>query len=219
MPKRGSVRFLLLFLRPRVMLGLGLAAVASAGLVAGLVQTRDGFPLLEDTRLSQVLRQSAWEHALAGQPNAERWPWEDANMSLAPGAKVPRLGLSAAFLDLDTAETHAPGLAQSDRAADAKAAKPGAAEGDIALGDVADSGVKIGDSITVTAADGAVCAYRVTGRDVVDPHLAESEAGPIDGAVSVFECGPLESLIRQATQGAPSQAPIPAAPIDEQQKL
>ncbi len=165
MPKRGSVQLLLLSLRPRATLGWGLGAAAVIGLVAGVVQLKEAVPLLDQGGLAQTLRQGAWEKALAGQSTPARWPWEDmsVNMSLAPGAKVPRLGLSAAMLDqTDEAPQAAP--SEPYRAAHGQADKPAQAVGDVALSDVA-----IGDSITFTAADGATCVYRISGRRVVDP--------------------------------------------------
>jgi sortase (surface protein transpeptidase) len=70
------------------------------------------------------------------------------------------------------------------------------------LGDVA-----IGDRITVTGADGSSRDYRVTGRKVVDPHLAEGDSvAPTGGTVSTITCWPLDAvtnslrLIIQATR-------------------
>jgi hypothetical protein len=215
MPKRGSVQLLLLFLRPRATLGWGMGAAAVIGLVAGLVPVNGAAPLLDKAGLEQTLRQGAWEKALAGQSTLARWPWQDdmsENMSIAPGAKVPRLGLSAAMLkqtepapQAAASEPYRPAHAKADAGKDVEA-----------MGDVALSDVAIGDSITFTAADGATCVYRVTGRRVVDPHLAEGEATRADGETALFNCGPLDRLIMQATQGTPPVAPQPA---DDQQKL
>jgi hypothetical protein len=126
-------------------------------------------------------------------------------MSLAPNATVPRLGLSAA-LRYETAGLGEKILPAPDRTARVrtKDAKSPPAQGDVALGDVT-----IGDSITFTAADGATCIYQVTGRRVVDPHLAESEAERF-GEAALFDCGPLEDLILKATQAEPKPAPAPA---------
>jgi len=214
MPKRGSVQLLLLSLRPRATLGWGLGAVAVIGLVAGVVQLKEAVPLLDKGGLAQALRQSAWEKALAGQ--SARWPWEDmsVNMSFVPAANVPRLGLSAELLK-HTADASEPALPAPRRAAQAKTAS--AAQGDVAISDVT-----IGDSITFTAADGATCIYRITGRRVVDPHLAEREAEQIDGETPLFNCGPLDRLIMQATQGALTDGEQPPAipqAVSDQQKL
>jgi hypothetical protein len=217
MPKRGSVQLLLLLLRPRATLGWGMGAAVAIGLVAGLVPLNGTSPLLDKAGIAQTLRQGAWEKALAGQSTPARWPWQDMseNMSFAPGAKVPRLGLSAAMLNR---ADEAPQAAVSEpyRSAQTKTDKGVEAAGDVALSDVA-----IGDSITFTAADGATCVYRVTGRRVVDPHLAEGEAMRADGETSLFNCGPLDRLIMQATQGALTQGEPPVAPqaADDQQKL
>jgi len=208
MPKRGSVQLLLLSLRPRATLGWGIGATVVILLLAGLAMVRQGFPLLEKAGIAQALRQSVWEQALAGQSRPDRWPWEDLtiNMSLAPTASVPRLGLSAAIGDQmgDTAEQTSPAPHRARAAADTESATP--------LGDVALSDVAIGDSITFTAADGATCVYRVTGRPVVDPHLAEREAEQSDGTASVFSCGPLDRVMADEPPALPQTA-------DGQQKL
>jgi hypothetical protein len=203
MPKRGSVQLLLLSFRPRATLGWGLGAAVVIVLLTGLMQARDEFPLLAKTGIAQVLRQSAWERALAGPSEPVRWPWDDmsVNMSLAPAANVPRLGLSAAILQH---AADAPGAASPGPH---RAPKAEAQRGDVALGDVALGEVAVGDSITFTAADGATCVYRVTGRRVVDPHLAGSEAESTDGETSLFSCGPLDRLIIEATKGKPPVAP------------
>ena len=196
------MQFLLLFFRPRAMLGWGIGAAVVILLLAGLIQLRTGFPLLDQGGLAQAVRQSVWKQALAGQSQPERWPWEDmsVNMSLVPAAKVPRLGLSAAIVKhaVPEAASSAP-----RRAARAKASKDTAPLGDVALSDVT-----IGDSITFTAADGEICIYRVSGRRVVDPHLADGEAERTDGEASLFSCGPLGRLIIDAAQGALTQGAL-----------
>jgi hypothetical protein len=201
MPKRGSVQFLLLFFRPRALLGLGIGATAVTLLLAGLIEFRSGFPLLEKGGLAQAVRQSVWEQALAGQSQPDRWPWEDlsVNMSLVPAAKVPRLGLSAEIVKHAVAT---PPLASSvqHRTTHAKARKASAPLGDVAISDVT-----IGDSITFTAADGEICVYRVSGRRVVDPHLAHNEAARADAETSLFACGPFGRLIIDAAQGTRTQ--------------
>jgi len=188
-------------------------------LLIGAVQINGVLPSLGKDGFAQALRQSVWEQALADQSEFAHWSWEDlsVNMSLAPAARVPRPGLSAALLN---EPAHGSSASRSpDRTAHVKPEKKASGDqiqGDVALGDVATGGVVIGDSITFTAADGATCVYRVTGRRVVDPHLAESEAERFGGEAALFECGPLESLIMQATQGEPKMAPEPTA---EQRKL
>ncbi len=66
------------------------------------------------------------------------------------------------------------------------------------------SGVGVGDRITVTAADGSSRVYRVTGRRVVDPHLAETGSGSADDGALV-SCLLTRSLKRviQATKVDP----------------
>jgi len=209
MPRRGSVQLLLLPFRPRATRWLGLGAVAVVFLVVGVVQLKERLPLLAESGLAQALRQSAWEQALAGQTQTEHWPWEDVstNMSPMPTARVRRLGLSAAVLSRAKEASKSASVEHRQRA-HAEADKDTAA-----LGDVAISNVTIGDSITFTAADGATCVYRITGRRVVDPHLADGEA---ERATSPFTCSPLNRLIMQATQAKPPVAPRAAA---DQQKL
>jgi hypothetical protein len=120
---------------------------------------------------------------------------------------VPRLGLSA--------ELHKRTADAREQASPVHAPTKTGSDADV-LGDVAISDVAIGDSITFTAADGATCVYRVTGRRVVDPHLANGEAERADGGTSPFTCSPLNRLIMQATQAKPPVAPHPA---NDQQKL
>ncbi|MGA7546680.1 MAG: hypothetical protein WBW08_12800, partial [Methyloceanibacter sp.] len=90
MPKRGSVQLLLLFFRAqRRWIGAVLGGLVLLGLLHG-----EG-PGLK-SGIAQSLRQSAWKHALAGEPVQQSWPWD----TTAPRAQslVPRLGLSAAVL-------------------------------------------------------------------------------------------------------------------------
>lgn len=217
MPRRGSVQLLLLFFRPRALLGLGIGATVVTLLLTGLIQFRTGFPLLEKGGLAQAVRQSVWEQALAGQSQPERWPWEDlsVNMSFVPAAKVPRLGLSA---EIVKHVADAPELVSSEphRVARTKTHKATAPLGDVALSDVPFS-----DSITFTTADGSVCVYRASGRRVVDPHLVDGEAERTDGQASLFTCGPLGRLIIGGGHGAVTDSKAQAAPqsVDEQRNL
>ncbi len=222
MPKRGSVQFLLLFFRPRAMLGLGLGAAVVTLLLTGLIQFRAGFPLLDKGGLAQAVRQSVWEQALAGQSQPERWPWEDlsVNMSLVPAAKVPRLGLSAEIVK------HAADVAEQASSEPHRVARADAHNATAPLGDVALSDVTISNSITFTTADGALCVYRASGRRVVDPHLVDGEAERTDGGASLFTCGPLGRLIIDAAQGGLTQGGLTdgkaqATPqtVDEQRNL
>lgn len=213
MSKRGSAQFLLLSLRPRATLGwaIGAAAIFVAAVV--FVQAKGDFPLLDRSGLAQALHQSAWRHALAGQTEPTAWPWEASsdkeNMSPAPNASVPRLGLSAAVLKQTGERRYSSLPAQAPRT---QVKRTGAKVGDVALG----------DNITVTGADGSSHVYKVTGQGVIDPHLAESDAGLSGGNLSPVSCWPLDPavagslrLIIQGTQAAP-QAPQPS---DNQRKL
>ncbi|MGH6866222.1 MAG: hypothetical protein ACREDO_08655 [Methyloceanibacter sp.] len=210
MSKRGSAQFLLLSLRPRARLGLAIGA-AVVFVTFGLVQTKGDFPLLDRSDLAQALHQSAWQRALAGDVEPAAWPWEAAsekNMSAAPGAKVPRLGL-AAVLKQSAGEKHASRPAHP--VTPARADKTGAEFGDVV----------IGDKITVTGADGSSHVYKVTGRRVVDPHLAESASELADGNLSTVSCLPLDvagslRLIIQASEATPAREPEPTS---DQRKL
>ena len=214
MPFRGSVDLLFQSIRPRTMVKAGLGAGAAFAILLGTAEMRDAWPVLNQDGLAQTLRQSAWDQALTGQSAPDHWPWEDvsANLSLAPSAKVRRLGLSAAMRD-PSAVSAAPKQTAKGQPNNNKAIN-GPIEGDIALGNIGSGTVGIGDRITFTANDGATCIYHVTGRPVVDPHLASDEAGDAAGESGLFECGPLESLIMQADQDAAA-----AMAADDQRNL
>ena len=79
MPSRGSAQFLLLFLRSRAKLGWTMGTMAGALIVAALLQAGGEFPLLTKTGLAQVFRQSVWQHALAGVPQATPLPWANTS--------------------------------------------------------------------------------------------------------------------------------------------
>ena len=203
MPSRGSAQFLLLFLRSRRRLGWMMGAMACALIVAVLLQAGGEFPLLTRTGLAQLLRQSAWEHALAGLPETRPLPW--AGSTSAP-AEVTLLGLSASVIK----ETN---LGQAT-------VKPVSGE-DPHLPRTKLSEIGVGDHITVTTSDGASRDYRVTGRKVVDPHLAD-QSGPADVDATLVACLPLDpvlasslSLVIQATKVDP---PAKVA-LDPEQKL
>ncbi len=191
MTKRGSNQFLLLFLRPSVRLGLRIGAITALVALA----------LVAVAQVAPMLRQSAWKQALAGEPLQSAWPWE--NTAPAKQSGVPRLGLSAALNDTVPQVEIAPSAPRQGN--DAKPSR-------LQLGDVA-----IGDRITVTAADGSSRDYRVTGRKVVDPHLAEDDSvAPTGGKVSPVTCWPLDAvagslrLIIQATGVDQPKAPHPS---------
>lgn len=200
MSRRGSAQLLLLFFRPGKWLGWTMGMTACVLLIAALIKAGD-FPLLTRTGLAQMLRQSAWHHALAGLPEQAAWPWSDTPDATA--GKVPRLGLSAIVKDEGSGEDEAtaieppkPGTADARRTADKKLSE-----------------VAVGDRITVTGADGSSRVYKVTGRKVVDPHLADIEPGPLDGDATLVTCLPLDpllasslKLIIQATKVEPPAA-------------
>ena len=203
MPSRGSVQFLLLFLRSRRRFGWMMGAIACAVTVAVLLQAGGEFPLLARTGLAQLLRQSAWQHALAGLPEAPPLPW--ASTASAP-AQVPLLGLSASVIK----ETN-PGQATVNPVAGQDPHLPRTKLSEIG----------IGDHITVTTSDGASRDYRVTGRKVVDPHLAD-QSGPADLDATLVTCLPLDpllasslSLVIQATKVDPPTE----VELDPEQKL
>jgi hypothetical protein len=199
MSKRGSMQLLLLFFRSRATLGWGIGAGAGFLVLVAALQVGGGFPLMARTGLAQVLRQTAWEQALAGLPAQTPLPWEDA--AQGTNANVPLLGLSAAVLKDERSSSQPPEAASGD-----------AQEPQTKLGDV-----EVGDKITVTTADGASRVYKVTGRRVVDPHLAETEDGPSDADVALVTCSPLDPflasslrLIIQAIKIDPPAAPEPS---------
>jgi hypothetical protein len=182
MSKRGSVQLLLLSLRPRVTLGLGIGVAGALLLGLGLTQTEREFPLTAATGLGKVLHQSAWNRALAGDAEHSRWPWEDP--SSAAQTTVPRLGLSAAVLKrADDTRDLSPSVAKLGAATVQKSVER--------IGDLA-----IGDRITVTSSDGSSQVYRITGRRVVDPHLAQEDRKPLSGGdLSLVTCSPLDPVV------------------------
>jgi hypothetical protein len=176
MPKRGSVQLLLLFFhgRPRARwVGVTLVCVALLGLLHG-----EG-PGLK-AGLAQSLRQSAWEHALAGEPAQAPWPWDD----VAPIANplVPRLGLSAAVLiDADwslkpSAEAPPPVATRKNPAADRR--DPHLALGDGTIGDV----------------------YRVIGRNAADPGQFASEGESPEADPHLLTCPHLDPSVASAVR-------------------
>jgi len=181
MPKRGSAQLLLLSFRTRAALGLGaFAAVISLGL-GWFFPISENFPVLTKIGLAQVIREAAWEHALAGLPE-EPWPWENAQ---AANPKVPQLGLSAAVSGA---------TANSDDRLSLESPKPGKSNA-VHFARRKVSGVEVGDRITVTAPDGSSRSYKVTGQPVVDPRLAETEPKPEDAGVSLVNCSTLDPLL------------------------
>jgi len=120
---------------------------------------------------------------------------------------VPQLGLSASVVT--------EGRPGNDEGAAIESPQPTSGE-DPHLPRTKLSEVGVGDRITVTTADGASRVYRITGRRVVDPHLAESEPGPSDGDATLVSCLPLDPLLAsslrliiQATKVDPPATPDP----------
>jgi hypothetical protein len=177
MSRRGSAQLLLLSSRRRRVLGWTIGVTATVALLAGVLHAGRDFPLLTQTGLAQMLRQSAWERALAELPQQAALPWVET--SSEPTSSVPRLGLSASVLKTAGSEAH------TDRTF--KPIEPGPAK-DPHLSQFDE--VSIGDRITVTTANGASRVCQVTGPTVVDPHLAEAEPAAYDTAPE--HCLPLD---------------------------
>lgn len=206
MSRRGSTQLLLLFFRSRKRLGWTMGTIATILILAGLMQTAGEFPVMTRTGLAQVLRQSAWQHALAGLPEQPVWPWSEIPSVAA--SSVPRLGVSA-FVATDAGPNEGSIIAPVERVSAEDPHLPRKEFG----------GISIGDRITVTRADGSSRVYRVTGRRVVDPHLADSESGASEEN-SALACPRLDrtladtlGLVIQATKVDP---PAPAEPRPEQ---
>lgn len=81
----------------RAMRGWGAAVVVTSAFLLGTLPTGDNAFNRAKSNVTQMVRQSAWKHALATEPSASPWPWEEIVMP-AEGTSVPRLGLSAAVL-------------------------------------------------------------------------------------------------------------------------
>ena len=209
MLRRGSAQLLLLFFRSRLRLGWTIGAIAGVLVAAGLLQGGGDFPLVTRTGLAQILHQSAWQHALAGLPQQTPWPW--AETSPGATAAVPRLGLSASVV-----KEESPG---KDESASIQSLQPASGE-DPHMSRTKLSEVGVGDRITVTTADGSSRVYRITGRRVVDPHLAESESGPADDNAALVSCLPLDPLLanslRLVIQATTIDPPASSAPRPEQ---
>ncbi len=205
MPLRGLAQLLLLFPGSRAKRGWVVGATAGGAIAAGLVLT---LPLPAPSELTQALRESAWDRALAEQSSA--WPWTEssteswAGTPAATTGRVPRLGLSAAVIrDVRGQSMLSPAAAGVSR-------HYGAMRSEFA----------VGDRIIVTTASGNSRAYRVAGPKVVDPHLAQGDSAASDDAtggtcvpLDPSVAGPLRLIIEAIT--AEPQAPAP----DDEQKL
>ena len=208
---RGSMRFLLLFFHPRVKLACGIGAAAAMLVVGGLAQSGTGFKLMERTGLGQLVHQHAWERALAGHSEMEPWPWEDP--SLMANTNVPRLGLSAAVLE----------RLSDQQGSDVEPPQSRDKLSELSESEDGFSNVAIGDRLTVTRPDGSTHVYRVTGRRVVDPHLADSEPLSGEGETSLAACSPLDAFVagslRVILQATEPEMPEPTPDASTEQKL
>ena len=205
MPSRGSAQFLLLFLRSRTKLGWTIGAVAFALIVAVLLQAGDAFPLLTRTGLAQLLRQSVWQHALAGLPEAPPLPWAITNSGTT--AEVPLLGLSASVVK----ETN-PGSATVKPVATRIRICRGPSSAKLASATASPSPRPTAPRATI-ASPGARWSIRIWRRAI---------RGPSDVDATLVTCLPLDpllassiSLVIQATKVDPPAETEP----DPEQKL
>jgi hypothetical protein len=200
MPKRGSAQLLLFFRARARWLGTILSGLALLCLLHG-----EGHGL--KSGIAQSLRQSAWRHALAGEPVPQPWPWDGAT----PAAKspVPRLGLSAVVLT--ESEWHPPSSSREQPLKAGPRAAGDASDPNLAFGDVA-----LGDP-SVTPAKGLRSLERVTGPAPIKPcpEAAAPEADP-----HLLTCTPLDpsaaSALRLIIDAAHSDASATTAPVPEQ---
>lgn len=196
MLRRGSAQLLLLFFRWRPRLGWLLAGTALVLLLAALLRDSGEFPIMTRTGLAQLLRQTAWEHALAKLPEQAPWPWAETSAGGVNGT-VSQLGLSAAVIkegETGAATGSAVGPIRRAAARDPHLPPP------------ASDGPGIGDRITVTTTDGATQVYRVIGQNVVDPHLADVQHGVSGKDSPLANCLP---LVLQSRKAGPSAQPGP----------
>jgi hypothetical protein len=169
-----------------------------------LLQAGGEVPFTTRAGLAQFLRQSAWQHALAGLPEQAPWPWaDDASSVTAP--PVSQLGVSASV-----------GTDSESDATDGSIIEPveRASAEDPHLAPKVLRHISVGDRITVTGSDGSSQVYRVTGRKVVDPHLAESGSTEPDDHSLLASCPRLDraladtlKLVIQATRIGPPASP------------
>ena len=81
----------------RAMRGWGAAVIVTLAFLLGALPAGDNAFVRAKSNVTQLVRQSAWDSALANEPASNPWPWQEILMP-AEGASVPRLGLSAAVL-------------------------------------------------------------------------------------------------------------------------
>ena len=169
-------------------------------LVAALVAATAGFYsvgkagyLLAKAEIAQILLERAWSRTLDGEEDVRAWPWADVK----PVARleVPRL------------EEHA--IVLSDTSGEALAFGPGPVGGEATLTDgrlkiiaahrdshfdfLAD--VRPGDEVTLTLADGARNAYRISRGVIVDSTNYKMPRPEGDG-LALVTCWPLDGKTR-----------------------
>ena len=140
MPKRGPVQLLLDFLRsrraPGWKLGMAVTLVAALGLLPG----EESLYQKASTGLAKSLREAAWKHALAGEPDSKPWPWDQASPSVYDA--VPLLGLSAAVHCDDSVKPTGPIPEPSREPQAIDAQDPHLAPNNVAIGDGSANAVK-----------------------------------------------------------------------------
>jgi hypothetical protein len=162
-----------------------MGGIALIAMLAILLQAGGEFPLVTHTGVAQLMRQSVWQHALAGLPERAPWPWANDAPSAA-ASSVPRLGLSASVsTDIGPDPSTGSIIEPVERAS---------AQDPHLLPRVM-SDLSIGDRITVTSTDGSSRVYRVTGRKVVDPHLAEDQLRDADDRSALNSCQRLDRAL------------------------
>lgn len=166
MPERGPVQHLLPFFQPRATPGWKVGLAVAFIVLLGLVPGEENVFKEAKAGLAQSLRQAAWKHALAGEPQQPTWPWDDAAPSTASSI-VPRLGLSAAVL-------YDAGGQRQEHTSFSRAWRAALDRQDPHLaGDVA-----IGDGLPVTAANSITPAYQVSGQETVEAQSPATDALP-----------------------------------------
>jgi hypothetical protein len=177
MPERGPVQLLLHFLRlrqaPGWKIGLAVALVATLGLLPG----EESLYQKAKTGLAQSLRQAAWTHALAGEPQPKPWPWDQATPAV--NSVVPRLGLSAA-IHCDDAKTSEQTTQPAPKPVGIDARDPHLASDDSGVAEDADA---------VRVAGDVIFAHRDRDDRLWEPGAPPPAAAPSDN------CSPLQSSI------------------------
>lgn len=178
MPERGPAQLLLHFLRARPARGwkIGLAVALTAALA--MLPGEESLYHKAKAGLAQSLRQAAWEHALADEPEAKPWPWDHSTPAVS--TVVPRLGLSAAIHCDASVKAPEQTLQPSPKLAGIDAHDPHLASGDT---DIAEDT----DAVSVTDAEAFA-------EQNDDDRLWEPGAPP-PAAAPLANCSPLDSSI------------------------